>query len=258
MSGFLTRRYATLHKTLIENVIKTTRESIYPPVMRLSTITQLVNTAFRFVIWNSKQYNIDESHALKHSLDVFHYANDIYESEVVQHPELRDQLPILYSSAIMHDMCDKKYMNESVGIGRICEQMVPYMSPEDISTMSRIITTMSYSKVKTHGYPDLGNYQLVYHIVREADLLSAYDFERSLVYQMMHEKYEYIDSIQTTTDLFRARILRYREDGLFLTAYSKNKSAVLHARSESEMKSRHFHTNIPSLRRPENFDFPTR
>jgi len=203
--------------------------------MHIASITKLVNTAFQFVIQNSKEYNIDESHALKHSLDVFHYTNKIYRSVLDQNSYLQYQLPVMYSSAIMHDMCDKKYMEESDGIGRICKQMEPFMCPSEISVMSNIITTMSYSKVKKNGYPDLGNYQMAYHIVREADLLSAYDFERSLVYQMMHEKYLYNDSIQTTSDLFKTRILNYRKDGLFLTEYSKNKSAILHAHAENEM-----------------------
>ena len=41
---------------------------------------------------------------------------------------------------------------------------------------------MSYSKVKVHGYPELGDYQLAYHIVRESDLLTAYNIPRSIVY----------------------------------------------------------------------------
>lgn len=204
--------------------------------MKLSCITNIVNTAFRFVIQNSKQYEIDESHALKHSLDVFHYTQKIFNSEVDNNPWLKDQLPIIYSSAILHDMCDKKYMDEGVGIVRVCEQMVPYMDDSEIDIMSKIITTMSYSKVKKNGFPDLGKYQLAYHIVREADLLSAYDFERSLVYQMMHEKYEYSDSLKTTLELFEKRIMTYRKDGLFITDYSKNKSAFLHDYVETEMR----------------------
>jgi HD superfamily phosphodiesterase len=204
--------------------------------MRVASLSQLVNTAFQFVIWNSKQYNIDESHALKHSMDVYHYATKIYNSEVERHPDLQSQLPIIYSSAILHDMCDKKYMEESDGIGRICSEMKPFMSEDEIGVMSRIITTMSYSKVKKNGYPDLGKHQLAYHIVRESDLLSAYDFERSLVYQMMHEKYNYTDSIQATRNLFQTRILTYRKDDLFITDYSKNKSAFLHAYCENDFR----------------------
>ena len=204
--------------------------------MRLSSVTQLVNTAFQFVVWNSRKYQIDESHALKHSLDVFHYVNKIYDTELDRHPYLQDQLPVMYSSAILHDMCDKKYMNEIHGIQRICDHMKPYMSPEDISVMSDIVTTMSYSKVKKNGYPDLGNYQMAYHIVREADLLSAYDFERSLVYQIMHEKYDYCRSLEATRELFETRILTYRTDQLFITEYSKNKSEFLHNYTKCEMQ----------------------
>ena len=204
--------------------------------MRLSSVTNLVNTAFQFVVLNSKQYQIDESHSLKHSLEVFHYVNKIYDSELDRNPFLKDQLPVLYSSAILHDMCDKKYMNEMIGVQRIRNHMALCMSTEDINVMSEIITTMSYSKVKKNGYPNLGDYQMAYHIVREADLLAAYDFERSLVYQIMHEKYDYCRSLETTRQLFESRILTYRSDQLFITEYSKNKSEFLHNYTKQEMQ----------------------
>jgi len=227
----------------------------------------IVNAAFQFVILNSKEYNIDESHALKHSLDVFHYANKIYNSELSTNAQLKDHhLPIIYSSAILHDMCDKKYMNESEGVSRIETYMSPFMNDNDIEIMTRIITTMSYSKVKKYGYPDLGKYQSAYHIVREADLLSAYDFDRSLVYQMMHEKYNYVNSLDATHKLFQTRILNYRKDGLFVSDYAKQESDILHKKAINEMRFiselnsmlKHFPTTLPTIlptvASPENFE----
>jgi hypothetical protein len=50
--------------------------------MKVMNFVNLINQAFRFVIQTSQEYCIDESHALKHSMEVFNYANNIYESEV--------------------------------------------------------------------------------------------------------------------------------------------------------------------------------
>ena len=44
---------------------------------------------------------------------------------------------------------------------------------------------MSYSKVNKNGFPELGNYQLCYNIVREADLLASYNIDRCIIYQMI-------------------------------------------------------------------------
>jgi hypothetical protein len=45
-----------------------------------------------------------------------------------------------------------------------------------------IISKMSYSKVKSNGFPCIGPFQTAYNIVREADLLSDYDFYRCIIY----------------------------------------------------------------------------
>ena len=44
--------------------------------------TNLLNKLFAFVVITSKQFNIDESHSLGHSLKVFNYANKIYDLNV--------------------------------------------------------------------------------------------------------------------------------------------------------------------------------
>ena len=78
-------------------------------------------------------------------------------------------------------MCDKKYMDEKEGIKEIEKFLESKLSDDEINIILSIITTMSYSTVKANGYPDLGFYQTAYHIVREADLLSAYNFDRCVI-----------------------------------------------------------------------------
>jgi hypothetical protein len=203
--------------------------------MKLSNLITLVNRAFQFAIIGSEKYHIDESHAVRHSLDVYHYALQIYNSELPKQPYLVEQQPVIYASAILHDMCDKKYMDESYGLNEIREHMKDYMTTEDLHAMSSIISTMSYSKVKRVGYPDLGDYQMAYHIVREADLLSAYDVTRSFIYQMMHERYQYTQSLEVVNELFDKRIFNYIPDDLFITEFSKQKARELHLQSKDEL-----------------------
>jgi HD superfamily phosphodiesterase len=205
--------------------------------MKLMSLVNLINQAFRFVIQTSQEYNIDESHALKHSLEVFNYANNIYEDEVNKFPYLKDQREIISLSAIVHDMCDKKYLDENNGITNIKNYMTGYLPNDELDVVSKIIQTMSYSKVKVNGFPDLGEYQHAYHIVREADLLAAYDLDRCIIYRMMRHKYNYTDSLNESKDLFENRILNYRRDNLFVTNYSKNKSALLHKKALIDLEN---------------------
>ena len=204
--------------------------------MKILSFAGIINKAFNYVIYTSKKYNIDESHSLKHSMEVFHYANKIYDSEVVKYPFLNNQKEIITLSAILHDMCDKKYMNKEEGLHDINTYMKDYTPPCVLEVVSNIISTMSYSTVKVNGYPDLGEYQLAYHIVREADLLSAYDMDRCIIYGMMCENLTYAESLPRSLNLFENRILKYRSDKLFVTDYSKNKSLILHNKTLKDVE----------------------
>jgi len=204
--------------------------------MKVMNFVNLINQAFRFVIQTSQEYNIDESHSLKHSLEVFNFANTIYESEVVKFPQLETHREIISLASIVHDMCDKKYMNEDSGVENMNKYMKDYISPEELEIVSKIIKTMSYSKVKINGYPDFGEYQTAYHIVRESDLLAAYDLDRCIIYRMMQSKFNYTDALTESKELFESRILNYRKDKLFITSYSKNKSLLLHKKAVKDVE----------------------
>ena len=199
----------------------------------------LINYAFNYVIQTSKLLNIDESHALRHSMEVYHFANEIYNHEISRRSEsdeLTNQKNIIMCSAILHDMCDKKYMSEQEGIERLNSYLIPYVKKEDLDIINKIIQTMSYSTVKKNGYPQLNTYNTAYHIVRESDLLAAYDVERCIIYQMMHEKCDYISSIQYANSLFEKRVFKYIEDQLFVTEYSKEVASILHSRAQIKLK----------------------
>jgi len=179
-------------------------------------------------------------------MNVLVFAQDIYQSEIIKSPDLEKHKNIIYTAALLHDMCDKKYMDEIKGIVEMEKfimgpetditsadpsQQIPDISiqpltTDDMQAVKQIILTMSYSKVKVKGFPSLGEYQHAYHIVREADLLAAYDFDRCMVYHMKTRGYD--GAFACAEELFKNRVLRHNEDGLFITDYSKTLSKSLH------------------------------
>lgn len=103
-------------------------------------------------------------------------------------------------------MCDKKYIDEVVGLKAIEEAMNDHLTNEELKAMISIITTMSYSKVKMNGYPDLAEYQTSYHIVREADLLAAHDIDRCIMFGMFNDGVEYSDALTSQRYIYDASI----------------------------------------------------
>ena len=199
------------------------------------SLINLLNRGFKYVVDTSQLYHIDESHALKHSMEVYQLTKQIYDSEVINNPYLEKQKEIIYIAAIGHDMCDKKYMDEKEGIIKYQKYLSGYMSSSDLEIVGKIIGTMSYSKVKANGYPELGEYQLAYHIVREADLLSAYDIDRSIIYTMYRDNCEYNKALEEALNLFDYRVFRMRQDRLFKTNYSRKESLKLHKKAKKNV-----------------------
>jgi hypothetical protein len=201
------------------------------------SLANLINVAFKYVVHTCKKYNIDESHSLKHSMDVFHFANKIYDAELSAHPILLKQRNIIAVSAIVHDMCDKKYMNEQEGIHEMKEYMKEYVKEPELEVISNIISTMSYSKVKVNGFPCMGAFQTAYNIVREADLLAAYDFDRCMIYNMKNIDPDLVRSFHSADELFNKRVFRHNDDNLFTTDYGKRTSLILHAQALRRIQS---------------------
>jgi len=216
----------------------------------------LLSRLIQFVIVTCSKYRIDESHGLSHSMNILHYADNIYQSELIKHPSLKKQERVIYVSAIIHDMCDKKYMNEEEGIQNIEDFLKETITADEIETTKKIISTMSYSKVMKQGFPRLetAEKQLAYHVVREADLLTAYDFDRCMIYhihtmqkyqnQNQHQKKPETNtniSIETTFEnavkIFQSRVFRHNDNGLLTTEYSiresKHLETVAHQRIQS-------------------------
>ena len=55
------------------------------------SIVNLINIGFKYVVDTSQLYKIDESHALKHSMEVYRFAKNIYDNEVKTNKFLETQ-----------------------------------------------------------------------------------------------------------------------------------------------------------------------
>jgi HD superfamily phosphodiesterase len=196
---------------------------------------EIIVKAFELVMILCQKFKIDESHSLKHSMEVYNYALKIYESEVLINKYLEEQKDIIVVSAILHDTIDKKYVTEEVGIKEIREYMKPYINEEKLEIIFQIITTMSYSTVKKNGFPSLNQYQLAYHIVRESDLLAAYDIDRCVMYSMYTQNKNYLVALDLALALFENRVFKHRKDKLFITKFSKKLSLQLHKKAKKDI-----------------------
>jgi hypothetical protein len=171
-------------------------------------------------------------------MNVLRFASEIYETEVNTHPIIKQHEKIIYVSAALHDMCDKKYMDQDQGIKEIEEFLAENkMTPLDVNVIKLIISTMSYSTVKKHGFPNLGPYKRAYHIVREADLLSAYDFDRCMIYNMHRQNGDFDEAFKDALNIFDIRVMKHNTDGLFLTNYARQKSLELETQSLNQIAS---------------------
>lgn len=195
-----------------------------------------LNELFMFVLRISKKYQIDSSHSEGHSMDVIHFADENYRSQLDMFPYLEQQTNVIYSAAILHDMCDKKYMIQEKGVQEIENFLQNRLNPEELFYTKKIMETMSYSTVKKNGYPDLGDYQMAYHVVREADLLSSYDFDRSIIYHMNRGN-NLTKSYYNALELFDNRVFNYNNDKLLISEYAQQKSIPLTVKALRQMHS---------------------
>ena len=190
-----------------------------------------LNDLFDFVQQTCLLFNIDESHGLGHSMNVFYYASELFKQEQTNDEVIEN---IIIIASILHDMCDKKYMNETKGLLRIQKFLSTfpnYVNEEEITIILQIISTMSYSKVKENGFPTHfdKDYLLAYHIVREADLLAAYQFDRCVIYQMITKKNSYLQALADAKELFEKRVTKHLDHQLFVTATGKKMAEELSA-----------------------------
>jgi hypothetical protein len=196
-------------------------------------IPKIISLALTF----QKKYLYDESHSLGHGINVFKYSNKILNEEIKHKPYLYDQRSLIYTTSILHDICDDKYVEEDTVLSEINKYLFTenILSKEHIDVFNDIVKTMSYSKVKKTGFPDLGIYNTTYHIVRESDLLAAYDFDRSLLYNIYNVDNCFNNSYKSANYIMDTRVLKHISDDLFTTSYAKKESVILEKRLKDEI-----------------------
>lgn len=170
---------------------------------------------YEYVEHMCKKYKIDESHDVTHAKDCVEFAEQLIEENTSD----QERMITLYAAAL-HDTVDKKY----VPVRDACAQLRIFLyaiglSDEDASVIINIITTMSYSYLKARkeeglGYPNHGQWDRAYHIVRHADLLCSYRVNRCYQYQKritpdMPKK----DCWRKVETIFESRMMRYVSDG---------------------------------------------
>jgi len=169
-------------------------------------------------------------------MDVLHYTKSIYDMEEINNEKIKHYERVIYVSAIVHDMCDKKYMNEEKGIQEIENFLQEKIWDWEISSVKNIISTMSYSTVKLNGLPNLGELQDSYNIVRESDLLSAYNFDRCMSYRLTKTPTASVENTyKEACDLFENRVFKHDSDGLLFTQYAKMNHGSLKQNAQQQM-----------------------
>lgn len=199
-----------------------------------------LSNIYQFIVLTCRRCNIDETHGIRHAMEVFNYSEKLFKSEVKTTPNIITDERIIYTSALLHDMCDKKYMREMEGVEKIdfFLKQNAYIE-EERSIIKDIITQMSYSTIKKYGVPEMGTKQLAFQIVREADLLSAYDFDRCVLYDMLVNNRRYEVSVNSARELFEERVLKHIEDDLFKTPKGLELARELHIKSKSTIDNRY-------------------
>lgn len=176
-----------------------------------------MNDLFNFVQETCELYNIDESHGLEHAKTCVANVERLLASASSSVTEEERRMAI-YSVAL-HDMCDHKYTDVGAAAARIYGWLRSQgWTHDDAEALILIVTTMSYSKLKTQmqveGYPDHGPWQRVYHVVRHADLLDSYSVKRCVLYQArITPGISPAECRMRVLTLFRDRVFRYIEDG---------------------------------------------
>ena len=199
-----------------------------------------LNKIFKFITTTCNLYNIDESHGVRHSMDILRISKNIVEEELNMCPYLHNKEHIVYTSALLHDMCDHKYFKNNEGTENVFKFLTENnYEKNDIDDIMRIIDTISYSKVKKYGYQFKKNESLefkkMYHIVREADLLCAYEVERCLLYDLHTRNNPFTTSFKRADDLFQIRMLKHFDDNLFTTKYALREGRKMHKDAQERL-----------------------
>ena len=87
------------------------------------------------------------------------------------------------------------------------------------------------------GFPNLKDYQTCYHIVREADLLSGYEFNRAILYGIYKKDKSYLDSFDESKNLYKTRMSTLIENNMFTTSYGTILASNIYAEEKEKIQN---------------------
>lgn len=189
-----------------------------------------------------RQMGIDNSHNHVHSKEVLHWATEILRRLDTDERQKISNIGCLHIGhcALLHDLLDKKYDTELSVKDQVHLHLGQWFPAPQAQQMINVMEGISYSKTVRTGadgnrsveFPlwvrDHPEWSQVYHVVREADLLAAYNLARMVEYRRCRFPELSIDEIRADMrSLFDRRIRTMVDDGLFVHRPVADLAAVL-------------------------------
>jgi hypothetical protein len=205
-----------------------------------------MDTLYSFITSFCAEFNIDESHDVRHSKDCVSFLTQIMDESFTT-----EERHMATYAAALHDCVDRKYVDEAVASQRILAFLTGIgWSVENAKALLAMITTMSYSKLKSQRvknsegvwvcvYPDHGKWDRVYHVVRQADLLCSYRVHRCYQYQKrIHPEWSEAVHWIRVQALFQERMFKYVTNGWFCSRAALALIPVLIQQAQVDLSNR--------------------
>jgi len=175
---------------------------------------------YNFIDTFCKEYNIDPSHDVTHSRDCVYFAE-----KLMDYSFSMDEKMMARYAAALHDCVDKKYVDPELASLHVHQFLTSIgWSDARANALLSMITTMSYSKLcgavvdRKPVFPDHGDWNRVYHVVRQADLLCSYRVHRCYQYQLrIHPDWTDHEHWVRIKAMFQDRMFKYVTNGWFLS-----------------------------------------
>ena len=195
---------------------------------------------YTFIDEFCKENNIDSSRDVTHSRDCVNFLRRIMSALFTE-----EEVKMAIYAAALHDCVDKKYVDEVIATLTVRQFLDSIgWDEEHIDALLKMITTMSYSKLKAQKigdnivFPDHGKWQRVYHAVRQADLLCSYRVHRCYEYQLrIHPDWTEEQHWKRVREMFADRIFRYVDDGWFESRHALSLIPELTEQAKKDLES---------------------
>lgn len=197
--------------------------------------------------------NFDSSHDLQHFVNVYNYTDllidaeenfDIkgledYGDESLNQKRTRK---ILLHAAFLHDVIDRKYVNEQSSIDDMYREFSERGYPmEDLATILLLIINMSFSKRKARRLKGKSDFKITKNswwlqrsleILCDADMLDAYRPERVVTYQNTKHPNDVLKIDKWCKTIFVKRILAYLPENYITTETARKLAVEMHRKIE--------------------------